>query len=241
MLQRQIKNIMKSLGKECDPSDLQEFFEKNTDALVESEVTIGMNPKNVFNASEYEVSLPTLHSMNFDVPDSEPPPPQDSGHRYEMLHVLGQGGMATVWKMHDAQLRRSVALKQLHQHRAESTYEQENFIVEAQVTAQLQHPGIVPIHDLQIDDEHGAHFTMREIKGHTFEEIIHSVHRVSDTQWNTTHDGWNLRRLIETLIGLLKTLSYAHSHGVIHQDIKPTNIMIGSYGEVLLVDWPSNP
>ena len=105
------------------------------------------------------------------------------------------------------------------------------------VTAQLQHPGIVPIHDLQIDNNGNVYFTMREIKGQTLEEVIQSVHKVSKKRWEDTADGWNLRRLIEVLVDLCQTLSYAHMRGVIHQDIKPANVMIGEYGEVLIVDW----
>ena len=78
---------------------------------------------------------------------------------------------------------------------------------------------------------------MREIQGQTLEEVIQSVHKMSKKRWEDTPDGWNLRRLIEVLVDLCQTLSYAHMRGVIHQDIKPANVMIGEYGEVLIVDW----
>ena len=175
--------------------------------------------------------------MHFEIPDTETSTFIFEAERYRSMGKLGEGGMATVWKMKDTQLLRTVALKQLHQQKTGSTYEHENFIVEAQITAQLQHPGIVPIHDLQIDEDGGIYFTMREIKGQTLEDIIQSVHRVSTTQWETTYAGWNLRRLIGALESICQTVAYAHVRGVIHQDLKPPNIMVGDYGEILVVDW----
>ncbi len=178
-----------------------------------------------------------LQSMNFGLPSHDTPQVNLGTERYRALSKLGQGGMATVWQMKDTQLLRSVALKQLHKEKSESNYEQENFVVEAQITAQLQHPGIVPIHDIQQDDDGNIYFTMREIQGQTLEDIIQTVHRVSDRRWNTTHSGWNLRRLIDAMENICQTVAYAHMRGVIHQDLKPANIMVGEYGEILVVDW----
>ena len=190
-----------------------------------------------FAQSNQTVSLNTLRSMHFEIPDTETSTFIFESERYRSMGKLGEGGMATVWKMKDTQLLRTVALKQLHQQKSGSTYEHENFIVGRQITAQLQHPGIVPIHDLQIDEDGGIYFTMREIQGQTLEDIIQSVHRVSTTQWETTYTGWNLRRLIGALESICQTVAYAHVRGVIHQDLKPTNIMVGDYGEILVVDW----
>ena len=79
---------------------------------------------------------------------------------------------------------------------------------------------------------------MREVQGRTLKDIVAEVHRVStEHSWETSYDGWNLRRLIEMIQSVCVTLAYAHDNGVVHQDIKPNNIMIGAYGEVLVVDW----
>ena len=167
-----------------------------------------------------------------DVPVSHP-----LRERYRQIGKLGEGGMATVWKIQDTQLLRTVALKELRHDKLSSNRQHESFIVEAQITAQLQHPGIVPIHDIQVNVDGSVHFTMREIQGQTLDNVIHAVHTVSQSSWSQTPQGWNLRRLIEIIVDLCQTLSYAHMRGIIHQDIKPANIMIGEYGEVLIVDW----
>ena len=135
-------------------------------------------------------------------------------------------------------MHRFVALKQIHREKAQDDFEVENFMVEAQITAQLQHPGIVPIHELSQATDEGIYFTMREVQGRTLKDIVETVHRVSSKySWETSYDGWSLRRLMGMVQNVCLTLSFAHDKGVVHQDIKPTNIMIGAYGEVLLVDW----
>ena len=100
-------------------------------------------------------------------------------------------------------------------------FELKNFMVEAQITAQLQHPGIVPIHEMSTLENGEYFFTMRELQGKTLQEAIQTVHRVSnESRWEQSFDGWNLRRLLRVLHSTCLTLAYAHDRGVIHQDIK---------------------
>ena len=111
-------------------------------------------------------------------------------------------------------------------------------MVEAQITAQLQHPGIVPIHEMSTLENGEYFFYDARVAGKTLQEAIQTVHRVSnESRWEQSFDGWNLRRLLRVLHSTCLTLAYAHDRGVIHQDIKPSNIMMGAYGEVLVVDW----
>ena len=117
-------------------------------------------------------------------------------------------------------------------------YEIELFRAEAQISAQLQHPGIPPIHSSGKLTSGNPFFTMREIKGRTFKDIMYSVHRVSrGGPWRETDDGWSFRRLVSVFKSVCDTVAYAHSKGVVHRDLKPSNIMIGAFGEVLVVDW----
>ena len=181
---------------------------------------------------DFTVNYPS----SFSIEDIEPILEQDQ--RYSIRKLLGKGGMAKVWRVNDSELLRKVALKILHRDRRLDSYEQENFVIEAQITSQLQHPGIVPIYELKKLEDGATYFTMREIQGEVFREKIKDVEQVSTkTEWRGTFDGWNLRRLIEVIRDICQTLSYAHAKGVIHRDLKPSNIMIGEYGEVLLVDW----
>ena len=192
-----------------------------------------------------EFFLPKLESLNFhksqpvvSSSSDESETLLDDDERYSVESLLGKGGMGKVWKVKDSELLRTVALKMLHGNMRLDPYEIESFIVEAQLTSQLQHPGIVPIYELNTSKNGAAYFTMREIQGEVFRAKIKAVRRVSSkTVWKVTTDGWNFRRLIEVLKDICQTLSYAHFRGVIHRDLKPENIMIGEYGEVLLVDW----
>ena len=158
--------------------------------------------------------------------------------KYKKIGLLGKGGMGSVWRIQDLVLDRHLALKIIHSHQAQFVQERSNFMREARINAQLQHPGIVPVHEFGELPNGTPYFTMREVKGRTFREVLKSVHKASaHGVWRSAPDGWNFRRLIAAFYSVCETIAYAHSKGVIHQDLKPSNIMIGEYGEVLVVDW----
>ena len=158
--------------------------------------------------------------------------------RYLDLGVLGIGGMGEVRKVKDEVLNRSLAMKIVHPNILKNKNALARFIEEAQVGAQLQHPNIVPVHELGTLSDGRYYFTMKEIRGKEFTELIYDVHQVSTEQvWKTTADGTTFRRLIQVFHTICETMAYAHSLGVIHRDLKPENVMIGGFGEVLVVDW----
>ena len=157
---------------------------------------------------------------------------------YNKHNQLGKGAMGSVWRVQDPSLYRKIALKVIHTESAMMSMERERFTEEAQITAQLQHPGIVPVYDYGALPSGHLYFTMKEVQGRTLKEVMRSVHQISGQGiWRTTTDGWNFRKLISAFLSICRTIAYAHSRGVIHCDIKPSNIMIGDYGEVLVVDW----
>ena len=167
-----------------------------------------------------------------------PPSPPSPTSDYEEKHLLGKGGMGLVWRVKDPTLNRFMALKVINDKYALDDQAREDFVEEAQISAQLQHPGIIPIYNFETLPDGKVCFTMKEIRGRTFKEVIQSVHEVSqEDQWKQTKDGWNLRRLITAFHSVCETMSYAHNKGVVHRDLKPSNIMIGDFGEVLVVDW----
>ena len=157
---------------------------------------------------------------------------------YQRQGLLGKGGMGMVWRVKDLKLNRTMALKVMRGKYARDLHKRKEFTDEAQITSQLQHPGIVPIYDFNRFSNGNMYFTMREIEGRTLKNVIKSVHKANnDGFWRSASDGWSLRRLINAFHSVCETVAYAHSRGVIHRDLKPSNIMIGDFGEVLVVDW----
>ncbi len=156
---------------------------------------------------------------------------------YEDLGLIGIGGMAEVRRVRDRRLNRVMAMKILRQDVADDAILAARFIEEAQATAQLQHPGIVPVHEIGRLADGRSYFTMKEVQGRTLAQVIDEVHQSFDGAAAVTADGWGFRRLIEAFRAICDAVAYAHSRGVVHRDLKPQNIMVGEFGEVLVLDW----
>ena len=183
-----------------------------------------------------------------DLVDSEPadgppqlPTIQDDRPRlgpYIDLGPLGQGGMGEVRRVLDPTLNRTIAMKILHPDAMKNQHLMARFIEEVQVGAQLQHPNIIPVHELGVLDDGRLFFTMKEVKGQEFSNAIRAVHDASQNgKWGVTDDGWNFTRLIEVFRQICSAMAFAQTRGVVHRDLKPANVMIGSFNEVLVVDW----
>lgn len=150
--------------------------------------------------------------------------------RLQPLHELGRGGMSSVHAARDLQLLRSAALKVMHPQAAASSVNHQQFIVEARITAQLDHPSVVPVYEFGQDADGVPYITMRQIGGQTLESLIHA-----DPGERLAPD--NLRQVVRVLLRVCEALGYAHSRGVVHRDVKPSNVMIGDFGEVYIMDW----
>ncbi|MCB9674805.1 MAG: protein kinase [Alphaproteobacteria bacterium] len=164
-------------------------------------------------------------------------PGAGGGPRYEPRGILGVGGMGEVRRVYDPVLERVVAQKILSSNLLSDGAHIDRFLAEAQITAQLQHPGIVPVHDLEHLPNGAIAFTMKPIEGRTLAQVIREVHDASRGDWRPTGSGWSLRRLVEALRRVCDTIAYAHDQRVVHLDLKPGNVMLGEYGEVLVFDW----
>jgi formylglycine-generating enzyme required for sulfatase activity/tRNA A-37 threonylcarbamoyl transferase component Bud32 len=165
-----------------------------------------------------------------DEPAPPPPPSSDPG-RYSVAEKLGVGGMSTVHLLRDASLQRQLAMK-VSRHRAESArgrVQLGRFVREARLMGRLDHPGVVPVHDLGVNADGRPFIMMRLVRGDHFQTIIERVHG-GDREWSTT-------RALHVLATVCETLAYAHAKGVIHRDLKPTNVMIGRFGQVYVIDW----
>ena len=148
-------------------------------------------------------------------------------HRILRSHV--KGGMGMVHIATDQFLKREVALKELFK---ESTADESivhRFIVEAEITAQLEHPGIVPVHALGLDLHGHPYYTMKLIRGQTFQEAIKRYFKEPNEQ--------ELKRLVRRFVSVCQTMAFVHGKGVIHRDLKPANIMLSDHGETLVMDW----
>lgn len=153
--------------------------------------------------------------------------------RYTDFQPLAKGGAAILQTCKDNNLGRTVVMKTLHPHLASHDYQRARFLREARVTAQLQHPNTVPVYELGIDNDGNLYFTMKKITGKTLRDVLESQ-IAGDRQALETY---NLERLLAVMIQVCNALAYAHAHGVVHRDVKPENIQIGSFGEVMLLDW----
>jgi serine/threonine protein kinase len=152
--------------------------------------------------------------------------------RYRVNAEIGRGGMGVVWRAYDLDLRRSLAMKVALESPAGDARQRERtvrFLEEAQLTGQLDHPCIVPVHELGVDSQGRLYFTMRLVRGRELGVIFGCARR--------GEDGWNLTRVLGVLLRVCEALSYAHSKGVIHRDLKPSNVMVGRFGEVYVMDW----
>jgi serine/threonine-protein kinase len=152
--------------------------------------------------------------------------------RFRLEGEIARGGMGAILKVHDESLQRDLAMKVILPERRDGdsgTPYVHRFLEEAQVTAQLDHPGVVPVHELGADDDGQIFFTMKLVKGRTLAEIFELVRKEEDE--------WSQPRALQVFLRVCETLAFAHVKGVIHRDLKPANIMVGAFGEVYVMDW----
>ena len=158
-----------------------------------------------------------------------------AGGRYQFLDSVARGGMGTVVRVWDQRLRRPLAMKLAGTQPDGSTpccspsSTVRRFLHEAYVMSRLDHPGVLPVHDLGRDEHNRMFLTMRVVDGYDFGTVLGMV--------STASSGWTLPRAVEVLIKVCETVAYAHSKGFIHRDLKPRNVMIGQFDQVYVVDW----
>lgn len=147
----------------------------------------------------------------------------------ELGGVVGRGGMSEVREAFDHGLRRSVAAKLLHQHLRGSDRMLDRFLREAEITASLEHPHIIPVHALVHREDVGHFFTMKMAAGHSLADLL--------ALRDDVLEGETLDEVVDILIKVCDALSLAHAQGFVHLDVKPSNILLGEHGEVYLTDW----
>ncbi len=161
-----------------------------------------------------------------------------SAGRYEVDEELGKGSGGRVYRVRDRDLRRFMAMKVLNRGRTDRHGTLfKRFIQEARVTARLDHPAIVPVHELGRLADGRLYYTMKEVRGASLDLLTKSVHAASGDVWGHTEDGWTLRRLVSVIHRVCQAVAFAHHHGVVHRDLKPEHVVVADFGEVLVVDW----
>ncbi|MGZ0171716.1 MAG: serine/threonine-protein kinase, partial [Planctomycetales bacterium] len=151
--------------------------------------------------------------------------------RYTWISEVGAGGLGKVWLARDNKLSREVALKEIKPGSASSEAVR-RLIKEAQITGQLQHPGIVPIYE--VNHEGLPFYTMKLVRGETLSQTISEYH---DAKQAGHDDPLTKQRLLSIFLSVCEAIAYAHSRGVIHRDLKPDNVVLGEYGEAIVLDW----
>jgi PAS domain S-box-containing protein len=169
--------------------------------------------------------------MRLDVTDVLP----CSGGRYVRLELHERGGMGRVWVARDTGLARNVALKELHPEVADNPAVLARFLREAKITGQLEHPGVVPVYELARDgDAANPFYTMRFISGRTLTQASLEYHQKRRASEQVSLD---LSALLHAFVMVCNTIGFAHSRGVIHRDLKGQNVILGAFGEVVVLDW----
>lgn len=141
---------------------------------------------------------------------------------YELINVIGEGGIGVVYAARQASIDRRVAIKMLREEYRDREEHRDKFLAEAVLTGELDHPNIVPIYDLGRNDQGELFYAMKNVVG---------------TPWDRVLATYSLRGNLDVLLKVSDAIAFAHSRGIVHRDLKPENVMIGSFGEVLVMDW----
>lgn len=187
------------------------------------------------DANSEEASLSEKHSKIY-LPDTDKVLPRHVAmgfQKYSGFENFEEGGVAQLRVCLDKNLGRRVLMKSLHAHLSEEEMEQKRFLREARVTAQLQHPATVPVYELGRDVDGRLYFTMKRVVGKTLRHILEQI-AAKNREYV---DGYPLEERLNIFVQVCQAVAYAHAQGVIHRDLKPANIIVGEFGEVMLLDW----
>ena len=159
------------------------------------------------------------------------------GQRFRILRPHAKGGLGAVFVALDAELNREVALKQILDSHADDPTSRTRFILEAEITGGLEHPGIVPVYGLGRYGDGRPYYAMRFVRGDSLKDSIAAFHADATANLDPGRHSLALRKLLRRFTDVCNAIEYAHTRGVIHRDIKPANVIVGKHGETLVVDW----
>jgi len=216
-VQKRNQDVQASLGALSSSDDIKSFLEKLKDPVLDK-------------------SLAYLHESLDPYATVTHGQMSSMGHRFEFRRPLGRGGLGVVSIAHDRELNREVALKEIREDQSHNELMRRRFVVEAEITGNLEHPGIVPVYGLGVQEDGRPYYAMRFIEGDNLGVHIKRFHeRVKNGA--ESFNGAELKGLLRRFLDVCDAIGYAHSRGVLHRDLKPGNIMLGRFGETLVVDW----
>jgi serine/threonine-protein kinase len=159
------------------------------------------------------------------------------GQRFRVLRPHAKGGLGAVFVAMDAELHREVALKEILDGHADDPVSRQRFLLEAEITGGLEHPGIVPVYGLGSYADGRPYYAMRFIRGDSLKEAIAAFHADDAPRKDAGRRSLELRKLLRRFLDVCNAIEYAHGRGVLHRDLKPGNVIVGRHGETLVVDW----
>jgi serine/threonine-protein kinase len=165
------------------------------------------------------------------------PPGSPLTSRYRVMRPHARGGLGEVFVAIDEELQREVALKEIQPRHADHPESRTRFLLEAEVTGGLEHPGIVPVYGLGSYQDGRPYYAMRFIRGESLRKAVESHHTTKDAGHDPGRRELELRQLLRRFLDVCNAIHYAHCRGVLHRDLKPDNVMLGDFGETLVVDW----
>ena len=180
---------------------------------------------------------PGQATMSGELPGGDDSSNRASAGRFEIIRQYARGGLGDVFVARDSELDREVALKEIQERHADDPQIQERFTREAEITGRLEHPGIVPVYGYGRHRDGRPYYAMRMVKGENLKDAINALHARQSNDRDPGARTLELRRLLDRFLDVCQAIHYAHSRGVIHRDIKPANVLLGNYGETLVVDW----
>jgi lipopolysaccharide biosynthesis regulator YciM/tRNA A-37 threonylcarbamoyl transferase component Bud32 len=163
--------------------------------------------------------------------------PTAAGRRFRILRPHARGGLGQVYVARDEELHRDVALKEIQGEYADQPESRARFLREAEVTGGLEHPGVVPVYGLGTYADGRPYYAMRFVKGDSLKDAIAAFHAAEAPGRDPGERALAFRGLLGRFVDVCQAVAYAHSRGVLHRDLKPGNVMLGKYGETLVVDW----
>jgi serine/threonine-protein kinase len=218
-------SVRQDLGRLND-ADVQASLVSLPDAPPETR-----DPRAVPGALTSSVSWPALVSLSTAAPVSD-------STRFRRLREHARGGLGEVFVALDGQLNREVALKEIREQFADEVDARFRFLREAEITGKLEHPGVVPVYGLGAYADGRPYYAMRFIRGESMQDAITRFHRADENPRRDPGErSLALREMLSRFVAVCQAVGYAHARGVIHRDLKPANVMLGEYGETLVVDW----